>query len=1030
MKRELIKQSRSLSYLFTALFACTLLLSAPARSDNNAPKAAPFKILLIESQGQDFPFVETLHDAFREAVNEAKPNAQIYTEFLEAVRLSNNERNQALANLIASYETSNLDALVFRGPEAYEFALEHPTLLPDVPHFASTDKPVEMQVAQKVSLSPYIFSAQQSLSEIVRLLNPEQIFLLGSETAGTSAKALEVFQEAAAAIDLSAKLSPLFAANLTDMQSLVTSVPAGSVFLLSPFLFAEDRSLTPRAITEELAKVANAPLFVTHSTLMGTGAIGGSLFSAAASGKALAETVLGLPQSGGTQTLMYDGEALARWGISPEKLEPYSVLSTPYPPLSKISKVVILGDMLTAPTRTQRIIDGFVSAHKASDSSVDYVVINSGAARLNENPDSPILKAQLDSIIGYDAVITTWVNELKFMTRQLPEKFVINLAPAIDNSSSQVINVGQDLPERTLRTAQLALQLPNRNGKAIVLLGDFADNTTATQMLEKQIRNAGFEKVRFISEGDPVAVVEQLKPASSSDTIFYLPFSYLPAEFKIETSAFAAYLAERTDAPLFTMHSAFVGRGAVGGHVFKPDIGGQRAFDAIRDLNSNNQARGTYTASQTVVDQQAFERFGGVISDLPSSAEIINIPDNMSLSEWFDRNKTTLLVALLLLSTVSLLYLRERTQRIRFNLLNKKLSRAAETQKEMFAVVGHELRTPVATIAMVIDDDDRPQSDKLRTIGDISRNLLSVLEDLRTVVDPNRAKEAQYARSKPVDVIQRALTPLSQIIRDKAMQLHFAADAQLDQHYYYREQALRQLVTNLVKNAAIHSGGTNIWVSLEPISDAEDDCVMRLEVADDGRGIEANQLERLFSPFSRGAESKDGAGLGLYIGTELAKALGGELKYNRRPEGGSSFSLQFALQKAKATQPEPMPEPEKPSKNLQGMRILFAEDDLTLRMLTEKSLGKAGAQVESFANGRLALDAFDSSKYDLVLTDLMMPQMDGHQLIRQLRSRGETVPIIVVTAAVVGKETEQLMDEGATGIISKPISPEKLMELL
>ena len=1008
------------------------LTSAPAQSNDGQQSTAPFKVLLIESQGRDFPFVETLHDAFREKLLESKPNTQIYTEFLEALRLVGSDRTPAFANLIASYKQLDLDALVFRGPEAYEFGLAHPSLLPQVPHFASTDTPVDMKARQTTTVSPYLFSPEQSLAEIVRLLNPEQIFLLGSETAGTSAKALKVFQAAAEDLELSAKLSPMFAASLQEMDRLVSNAPAGSAFLLSPFLFANDRSLTPREITKELAQVANAPLFVTHSTLMGTGAIGGSLFSAAASGAALAQTVLGLEQSGSTQTLMYDGEALQRWGITPSQLQTDTVLSKPYPPLTKISKVVILGDLLVAPSRTQGIIDGFVAAERASDSSIDYVVINSGAARLNENPDSASLKAQLDSIVGYDAVVTTWVNELRFVTQQLPDKFVINLGPAIaaidasEGTTGQVVNIGHDLPERTLRTAQLALQLPQRNATATLLLGDLANDAAVMQMLETQILNAGFEKVNFVREQEPDELIEQLQALKPDDTVFFLPFSYLPTNLNVETRDFAAYLAKHTEAPLLTMHAAFVGRGVVGGHVFQPDIAGAQAFASIQDINTNNIAKDSYPASRTVIDQQAFENFGGLVSELPAGAKVINSTERMTLNKWLEQNATSLLIALALLLAISLLYMRERSQRIRFNKLNEQLSRTAETQKEMFAVVGHELRTPVATISMVIDDQDQSQADKLLTVKQISENLLSVLEDLRTVVDPNRAKEVQYRTSQPAEVVQRALTPLSQIIRDRGIALNYQHNLQPGQLYHYREQALRQLVTNLVKNATVHSGGTRIWVSLETSSETDTESMMKLVVADDGKGIPTEQIGRMFSRFVRGSESVDGAGLGLYISNELAHALGGELKYDQREGGGASFSLEFTLRRAATEQPKT----DKPSNSLQGSRVLFAEDDLTLRMLTEKMLTNLGAQVDSYTNGRLALDAYADGQYDLVLTDLMMPQMDGRALIRELRARGATVPIIAVTAAVVGKETEQLLSEGANGVISKPINSEKLLELL
>jgi len=101
-----------------------------------------------------------------------------------------------------------------------------------------------------------------------------------------------------------------------------------------------------------------------------------------------------------------------------------------------------------------------------------------------------------------------------------------------------------------------------------------------------------------------------------------------------------------------------------------------------------------------------------------------------------------------------------------------------------------------------------------------------------------------------------------------------------------------------------------------------------------------------------------------------------------------------------------------------------------LRLLTEKSLGKLGAEISSFDNGQKALSAYQSGQYDLVLTDLMMPVMNGHELTKSLRASGSSTPIIGVTAAVIGEETDNLLKAGASAFISKPITPEKLKQAL
>ncbi|NRP26851.1 MULTISPECIES: HAMP domain-containing sensor histidine kinase [unclassified Marinobacterium] len=193
---------------------------------------------------------------------------------------------------------------------------------------------------------------------------------------------------------------------------------------------------------------------------------------------------------------------------------------------------------------------------------------------------------------------------------------------------------------------------------------------------------------------------------------------------------------------------------------------------------------------------------------------------------------------------------------------NEQLRSATEKQKELFAVIGYELRTPVAAIDMVLNDTDLDLAERLTSIREISRSLLHILEDLRTVVAPERAIEAKAVIANPVDIVQRALAPLAPLLKENQIQLNLQAPVGVEP-VWLKDQALRQLVTNLVKNAALHSGGSKVWVSLEAASCGEH-LEIQLAVADNGIGIPSNQVAKVFSAFGRGDTSKDGSGLGLY----------------------------------------------------------------------------------------------------------------------------------------------------------------------
>lgn len=356
-----------------------------------------------------------------------------------------------------------------------------------------------------------------------------------------------------------------------------------------------------------------------------------------------------------------------------------------------------------------------------------------------------------------------------------------------------------------------------------------------------------------------------------------------------------------------------------------------------------------------------------------------------------------------------------------------KLKAAMEKQRELFAIVGHELRTPVSTIKMLVEDSELPSEQRISQIDYIAQGLIQVLEDMRVVVSPERALEYNPVSVNPATVVERALSNLSILVSEQGLSLSINIQKDKDSDYLIHEQALRQIVTNLVKNAAVHSGGSMINVELK-IIDTGDGANGMLTVEDNGIGIEPDRLDLMSEPFTRGNTNRDGSGLGLYIVHQLALRLAGTLQYEENKPSGSRFTLSFPL--AKAAENSTVAVQVHPKVSLDGARILLAEDDNTLRMLTERMLANKGAKVTGCVNGKLALDAFKSASFDLVITDLMMPEMDGHELTREIRATGAKTPIIAVTAAVIGTETEQFLEEGADAVLSKPLRPDTLIEEL
>ena len=208
----------------------------------------------------------------------------------------------------------------------------------------------------------------------------------------------------------------------------------------------------------------------------------------------------------------------------------------------------------------------------------------------------------------------------------------------------------------------------------------------------------------------------------------------------------------------------------------------------------------------------------------------------------------------------------------------------------------------------------------------------------------------------------------------------------------------------------------------------------------------AEQIQRLFQPFSQADETvtrkHGGTGLGLVISRKIAIAMGGDVQLTRSEIGkGSTFTATIAAGRVLSTAATPaFVAPILPVAMIAGTgfrlggRILLAEDGIDNQKLIAFHIRKAGATIDVADNGRIALDMLDKSAaagqpYDLVLTDMQMPEMDGYTLATTLRSRGCTMPIIALTAHAMAEDRARCIDAGCDDYATKPIDKPTLLGL-
>ena len=214
---------------------------------------------------------------------------------------------------------------------------------------------------------------------------------------------------------------------------------------------------------------------------------------------------------------------------------------------------------------------------------------------------------------------------------------------------------------------------------------------------------------------------------------------------------------------------------------------------------------------------------------------------------------------------------------------------------------------------------------------------------------------------------------------------------------------------------------------------------MRVEVLDDGPGVDRQTQRRLFKPFEQADHSTSrqfgGTGLGLSISKRLVDLMGGRIGMDERPQGGSAFWFEVVVRPAPAGAPSPAP-PTPAVAALRGRssfsgRILLAEDNRVNVEVTTMILEAAGYGVDLAVDGNEAVDAVARRRYDLVLMDMQMPLLDGLAATRAIRASegaGARLPIVAMTASATKEDRRRCLESGMDDYVSKPFMPAALIE--
>ena len=357
--------------------------------------------------------------------------------------------------------------------------------------------------------------------------------------------------------------------------------------------------------------------------------------------------------------------------------------------------------------------------------------------------------------------------------------------------------------------------------------------------------------------------------------------------------------------------------------------------------------------------------------------------------------------------------------------------------------MSHDIRTPMNAILGFAEPAegkaDQPERvreylTKIRTAG---RHLLSLIND---VLDMSRIESgAVELQAAPVN-LRKLTEEVCDIVQSGAAagQLNFVSEVHICQETVLADSLrLRQILLNLLGNAIkfTPSGGT-VRLALTENTGAPEGCVdLSFQVEDTGLGMSEEFQKHLFEAFSRENTSAvrniQGTGLGMAITKNLVDLMGGTITVSSRPSQGTSFHLTFLFP---ACAPEEAKE-QKKTVDFTGKQLLLAEDNELNAELAMEILTNLGFHVDLAKDGREALTAMEGpGTYDAVLMDLQMPNMDGLQAAKAIRSLADpakaNIPILAMTADAFEASRRKTLEAGMNGRITKPIEVPKLIEAL
>ncbi|MBQ3281009.1 MAG: response regulator [Eubacterium sp.] len=384
---------------------------------------------------------------------------------------------------------------------------------------------------------------------------------------------------------------------------------------------------------------------------------------------------------------------------------------------------------------------------------------------------------------------------------------------------------------------------------------------------------------------------------------------------------------------------------------------------------------------------------------------------------------------LLILFLIDLLYMLHLNRRLQVAVRDAEAANKAKT--DFLSTMSHDIRTPMnaiiglTTIAEKNLGDVQSTGDSLRKISLASNHLLTLINDILDIskVESGKLKLSPLTFSI-VETVENLVNISQPMIKEKKIEFSFHIN-EMEKEYLYADQLrLNQIYINILSNAIKYTEpGGRVSVDLREEESTKPDCVrLTYSVADTGIGMSPEFMATMYQPFSRQTDSRvnsiQGTGLGLAITKQMVELMGGTIECQSEQGKGTTFTVVLDI---------PVADRQREEMRLDPIDVLIVDDDEIMLQTAVDALESLGASTEQARSGLEALGMIEhrhrsGHDYGAIIVDWKMPELDGIETIKRIRSEIDTnTPILLISAYDWSDIEEKAKEAGANGFVSKPL---------